>query len=175
MQTFLPYPDFTKSVVILDQRRLGKQRIENYQMLKALVTKVGGLHGGWARHPSSRMWKGYELALLAYQEATIHEWVTVRGYKDTCWEKSLAVFSPEQLAAYKAGDYEMPDWFGDLPLHRTHQASLVFKDPQLYQPLFPNVHGVIDYIWPGPTLEEAVAIQEAELLELQRLAPAPSV
>jgi hypothetical protein len=166
MQTFLPYADFDKSVQILDQKRLGKQRIENFQVLKALVAKQGGLHGGWARHPASRMWRDYELALLKYQEATINEWVTVRGHNDTCWQKSLDVFSPAQLEAYRAGNYETPPWIGDAALHRTHQASLVLKDPKLYQPLFPGVKGEIDYIWYGPSLEEAVKIQDAELKQL---------
>ena len=33
MQTFLPYPDFKKSLQTLDYRRLGKQRIEAYQII----------------------------------------------------------------------------------------------------------------------------------------------
>ena len=36
MQTFLPYPDFAKSAMCLDNKRLGKQRIECLQILKAL-------------------------------------------------------------------------------------------------------------------------------------------
>ena len=36
MQTFLPYPDFTQSAKTLDYRRLGKQRVEAWQILNAL-------------------------------------------------------------------------------------------------------------------------------------------
>lgn len=36
MQTFLPYPDFKKSLQALDYRRLGKQRVEAYQIIRFL-------------------------------------------------------------------------------------------------------------------------------------------
>ena len=37
MQTFLPYPDFVKSALVLDYRRLGKQRVEARQILDIIV------------------------------------------------------------------------------------------------------------------------------------------
>jgi hypothetical protein len=154
MQTFLPYADFAESVQSLDYRRLGKQRVETLQVLKALL-QGGGLHGGWARHPASRMWEGYELALLKYQEETCKEWVEGRGYKDTCWEKSQAFFTEEQLADYKAGNYEMPPWFGDPDFHNAHLSNLVRKAPEIYVPIFGDIDPTIPYIWPGRTLEDA--------------------
>lgn len=36
MQTFLPYPDFKKSASVLDNKRLGKQRLECLQILRTL-------------------------------------------------------------------------------------------------------------------------------------------
>lgn len=36
MQTFLPYPDFQESAAVLDQVRLGKQRVETFQIMQAL-------------------------------------------------------------------------------------------------------------------------------------------
>jgi len=36
VQTFLPYPDFKKSLQALDYRRLGKQRLEAYQIIRIL-------------------------------------------------------------------------------------------------------------------------------------------
>ena len=47
MQTFLPYPDFSESAAHLDRKRLGKQRAETVQVLRALT--VPGY--GWRRHP----------------------------------------------------------------------------------------------------------------------------
>lgn len=47
MQTFLPYPSFVESAKCLDRQRLGKQRVEVLQLLKALL--VPG--SGWGNHP----------------------------------------------------------------------------------------------------------------------------
>lgn len=154
MQTFLPYRDFTASVEVLDRQRLGKQRVETYQILKALK-QGGGLHGGWAKHPASRMWEGYELALLEYQEATCKEWVENRNYKDTCWLKSWELFTSEEQADYLAGNYDYPEWLGSTEFHSAHQSNLVRKAPEFYEPVFPGMDGNLPYIWPGRTLQEA--------------------
>lgn len=37
MQTFLPYADFAESASVLDQKRLGKQRVETLQIFQALT------------------------------------------------------------------------------------------------------------------------------------------
>ena len=37
MQTFLPYPDIQKSLESLDNKRLGKQRVESYQIISAIT------------------------------------------------------------------------------------------------------------------------------------------
>lgn len=43
MQTFLPYPSIIKSLRCLDNKRLGKQRVETLQILRALR----GITRGW--------------------------------------------------------------------------------------------------------------------------------
>ena len=62
MQTFLPYPDFARSARVLDRKRLGKQRVETLQVLRAAT--VPGY--GWYRHPATAMWAGHVPALVAY-------------------------------------------------------------------------------------------------------------
>lgn len=37
MQTFLPYPDFCGTALVLDRKRLGKQRVEALQVLRGLI------------------------------------------------------------------------------------------------------------------------------------------
>ena len=54
MQTFLPYADFERSARVLDAKRLGKQRVEVIQVVRALT--VPGY--AWAHHPAALMWKG---------------------------------------------------------------------------------------------------------------------
>jgi hypothetical protein len=39
-------------------------------------------------------------------------------------------------------------WFGDPALHRSHQSSLLRKDPDFYRPLFPDVPDDLPYVWP---------------------------
>ncbi len=79
MQTFLPYPDFTDSARALDLKRLGKQRVETIQVLRALT--VPGY--GWRRHPAAAMWAGYEEALVRYGLDICGVW-TADGRADTC-------------------------------------------------------------------------------------------
>ena len=52
MQTFLPYAGFADTAQVLDKRRLGKQRVEAIQVLRALT--VPGY--GWRHHPAATMW-----------------------------------------------------------------------------------------------------------------------
>ena len=66
MQTFLPYPDFKQSAACLDYRRLGKQRVEGVQILKAILGEKslnGKPYKGWLNHPATLMWKPYPDAL----------------------------------------------------------------------------------------------------------------
>src|SRR3712207_9220014 len=54
MQTFVPVADFEESARLLDSPRLGKQRVETLQILRALELP----DYGWASHPAVAMWRG---------------------------------------------------------------------------------------------------------------------
>ena len=86
MQTFLPYPSFAESARVLDRARLGKQRVETYQILRANA----GLTRGWVHHPAAVMWRGHSAALAEYGAAMCREWIE-RGYNDTLLDK-IALF-----------------------------------------------------------------------------------
>lgn len=150
MQTFLPYADFSDSAAVLDMKRLGKQRVENLQIMKSLTT-VGY---GWANHPATQQWDGFLMALLDYHLAVCDEWAAVRGYNDTCADKGIALVaqvSSSDLEAY-LGDpsyqLELPPWLGDESYHLSHQSNLIRKDPAHYEPLFPGVPSDLEYVWP---------------------------
>lgn len=136
MQTFLPYPDFAASAAVLDRQRLGKQRIEVMQVLRALR----GETKGWSNHPCTRMWRGHENALVAYGLAICAEW-TGRGYQDTCAAKIEALRVD--------GTEEPPAWIGDEEFHRSHQSKLVRKDPEYYRSHFPDVPDDLQDVWPN--------------------------
>src|SRR3569833_4507136 len=79
MQTFLPFADFEASARVLDAKRLGKQRVEAIQVLRALT--VPGY--GWRHHPAAAMWAGYEEALVRYGLDVCAAWCRL-GHADTC-------------------------------------------------------------------------------------------
>lgn len=159
MQTFLPYPGFRESALVLDRRRLGKQRVEALQVLRGLI--VPGY--GWRRHPAVRMWTGYEEALVRYGLEICRVW-RERGHQDSCAATlvaDLAVVRPglpvrDQPELARAG--ELPPWLGDDALHRSHRSALVRKEPAVYGKLFPGAPDDLPYVWPASDRDpEAVA------------------
>ncbi|MFC8981129.1 MSMEG_6728 family protein [Streptomyces sp. NPDC057411] len=149
MQTFLPYPGFADSAAVLDQRRLGKQRVEALQVFRGLT--VAGY--GWRRHPAVRMWAGYEEALVRYGLDICQVW-TAEGRADTCattmmtdylaWRPRGTIRVQSELAA----SGELPPWLGDPAFHRSHQSALLRKAPEFYRHHFPHVPDDLPYLWP---------------------------
>lgn len=142
MQTFLPLPDYQLSARVLDDKRLGKQRVEVLQILNVLHEIKNGV--GWRRHPAVRMWRGYEPQLCEYGLQVCEEWKS-RGFKDTCFEKIMY-----HLECATAGEFnlEYPPWFGDPEFHFAHQSSLIRKDPERYGHYFPETPNDLPCIWP---------------------------
>jgi hypothetical protein len=147
MQTFLPYAEFAASAAALDNRRLGKQRVETLQVMRALT--VPGY--GWQHHPVVAMWRGYRPALMAYQVAVCAEWAR-RGFADTCLQKTLDALAavPDDAHAFESGTYPFPPWLGRVELHRSHRSKLIFKEPETYRERFPSEVEGLDYVWPVP-------------------------
>ena len=145
MQTFLPDPDFERTAEVLDDRRLGKQRVEVLQILNAMHRTSGG----WINHPVTRMWRGYEPALVAYGIAVIDVWVR-NGRADTVRAKILPHLhgepfrTQEELAALEM----LPPWLGLEEIHRAYRSALVRKMPEHYGPLFADVEDDLPYVWP---------------------------
>src|SRR4051794_3311274 len=148
MQTFLPYADFERSARVLDRRRLGKQRVETIQVVRAL-TKPGY---GWANHPAVLMWRGFEEALGRYGFTCCEVWAEL-GFGDTCAvtigaDLRTAGVATVRTQAELAAAGSLPPWLGDEALHRSHRSALVRKDPDHYRPLFPDVPDDLPYVWP---------------------------
>jgi hypothetical protein len=132
MQVFLPYPNFTQSVRTLHHSHLGNQRNETYIIMKSLFTGKG-----WPHHPATKMWEGYEWALLHYQKATVEEWAR-RGYApDTVFAKTFRLYY-----AHRGGRRDIrnvvPPWLGDEEIHESHRSTLVTKNYKHYAPQFPD-------------------------------------
>jgi hypothetical protein len=146
MQTFLPVADFDQSARLLDSPRLGKQRVEALQVLRALELP----DYGWASHPVVTMWRGRTAGLVVYGLAMVRAW-RERGFADST-EALIAEFAPDaatmsQAEAAAAG--LLPSWVGNDELHRSHRSNLLAKEPAFYRPLFPGDPDDLPYIWPG--------------------------
>lgn len=138
MMTFVTSSSLIECAKSLDYKRLGKQRVEAYQILRTLK----GHSHGWKNHPAVKMWEGHTDALALYMNAMIEEWVS-RGYKNTMKIEDVPTDSP------------FPWWFTWKPLQESHRASLKRKAPSEYthfevDTVFMN-HG---YIWPHALKEK---------------------
>ncbi|MDA0632193.1 MSMEG_6728 family protein [Nonomuraea sp. MCN248] len=149
MQTFLPYPDFARTAAVLDPLRLGKQRVEALQILRALT--VPGY--GWRHHPAVKMWAGFEEALVRYGLEICRQWCSM-GRADTCagtLTQELAEHRGSPVARTQrelAEADELPPWLGDEALHRSHRSALLRKDPAFYRPIFGAEPDDLAYVWP---------------------------
>lgn len=141
MQTFLPYADFVASAAVLDDRRLGKQRVETFQILRALTFPAYA----WKNHSAVRMWRGFVPALVAYGLAACAAW-TGRGFADTVAD-SLIEFNggvrPDVTRLRVRGP-----GLGLAALHVSHRSALVRKEPEHYRRFFPDVPDDLPYLWP---------------------------
>lgn len=170
MQTWLPYPDYTASAKVLDNKRLGKQRVETLQIFQALscrrlqaTTTVTGPRGGtkrfdlpesdwviqntsvgWVNHPATKMWAGAFVALLDYQTAMCNEW-TERGHEDTCLRKTEFLFT--DIVDWTSTD-GTPKWRGNEEFHAAHRSNLLRKDPAWYGKWGWEEPDNLEYVWP---------------------------
>lgn len=177
MQTFLPYPDFARSAACLDRQRLGKQRLEAFQILQTncrgpyiymcpdcqvrvplstLKCKICGMpektlkqrKRPWYNHPATIMWRGHEQYLVDYIYFICKEWSS-RGYKDQILEDVEDFAARYYSIIYTK--FSLIPWLGRSEFHLTHQSNLIRKNPTHYRPIFgPEVPDNLPYIWPDP-------------------------
>ena len=164
MQTFVPFQDTYQTARVLDQKRLGKQRVETLQIfLGVLRINLDGspkLGRTWGDHTVGKMWKDNLHGLLIYQDIIVSEW-RERGFKDTCWVKSKVAMhrsgvldpdidpeSTDMLPKWVRDEYEMPVWWGREDVHSSHRAALLFKAPEFYEQYGWTEEPVYNYVWP---------------------------
>lgn len=145
MQTFMPYASFFGVAACLDYKRLGKQRVECKQILRALGVQVGDVPlpekpSGWANHPAVRMWRGHEYTLCEYAIWICDEWIK-RGYQDNLMRQ----FQDARTTVVPSLD---PDWMYGEELTLSHRSNLIRKLPEHYGPMWPDVPDDLPYVWP---------------------------
>ena len=130
MQTFLPYGDFEASAQTLDNKRLNKQILEGYQILKVL--SGASPSGAWRNHPAVLMWERSERELRRYIGHMIYE-ADWRGIKT---DKNLHNLRVLEREYGKDWGNEVPFWQeSDVMLQcimTTHRVNLFKKDPMYY-------------------------------------------
>jgi len=134
MQTFLPSSNFSESMRVLDNSRLGNQVYREGMTL---------LRGGWPNHPASKMWRGYEAALVQYLMTGVKELFN-RGkdYSSRPWAIELESMQ---------GDVVLPPWLGNKEFHDSHKSNLLRKDPIWYGQWDWDVPDNLEYVWPEPS------------------------
>lgn len=140
MQTFLPFASYVASARALDDRRLGKQRVETLQILNSLIDG-----GGWINHPAVKMWKGYEPSLAYYGLVVCTVWKK-RGFNDTCFSK---IKRKIHMPTFDLAAADKPPWIGYMPFHISHQSNLIRKNPEFYAPKFKGIADNLPYYWPS--------------------------
>jgi len=142
VNTFVPCDDVEKCARELDWRRLGKQRVEAYQIWRALK----GYTRGWRNHPAARAWEGHECALAVYCNAMIREWIN-RGYRNRM------EFLPHGESP------EFPWWWGWMPVHMSHRAALNRKLSSYYK-YEVGEYADWGYVWPSEVSPELRCIPD---------------
>jgi hypothetical protein len=138
MQTFMQHQSYKLVAQELDDKRLGKQRVEAYQIVKALRGDYAD-SGAWENHPATVMWRGYEHQLGWYGFYICEEWIK-RGHKDSLIQHFIKLIESSPSTS-------LPWWVTNSILNLTHQSNLKRKDSKHYQYNIPND---MPYIWPLP-------------------------
>lgn len=160
INTFLPYSDFQKSAQCLDYRRLGKQRVEAWQIYQTLkkrgyqsclcgCNEVFNGHcvgcnskikkTAWYNHPIVKMWSGFENSLLRYGMAICEEWKS-RNYNDNMLDKFISVYNISK-------DIKTPKWLGNKKFHSAMRSNLLRKDKNYYSKFGWKEKNNLPYYW----------------------------
>ena len=133
MQTFLPYANFEKTAQCLDYKRLGKQRVEAWQIYQIVSGKR--TKGGWINHPAVTMWRGFPNLLAYYYNDILDEWVK-RGYRNNM----EYIICPPSVTE--------PFWLGDKDFHSSHRSNLLRKYSEYYSQFDWSEDDSQEYFWP---------------------------
>lgn len=126
MQTFLPYKDFRKALETLDDKRLGKQRVEAKQVIDSILLrpkKDGSKRKGYLNHSINNLWRDYIPALQLYYNLSLELWAE-RGFQNI-------ILKPESVD----GEVVMPPWLTDEFCDK-HKQLLLEKKPDFYKDKF---------------------------------------
>ena len=145
MQTFLPYADFKKCADVLDNKRLNKQHVECFQIIKTLETNSKS----WRQHPITRMWENNIDALKEYANCI----------KIECLNRN---FKSEKIPFYTLpNEIIYPKWLGWKLVHISHQSNLMRKNASYYSQFGWKEYDITGYYWAvTPKTKQAQKVNE---------------
>jgi hypothetical protein len=145
MQTFLIASSFEETARVLDRQRLGKQRVEAYQIITANIKYREGSKSSWQNHPAVKMWRGYEKGLALYGRTMCVEWKK-RNYKDALEDFFVEIYSQSLQPN------PLPDWLCDPVISEkvfaSHRSNLLRKNPEHYSQFGWKEPSDLPYHWP---------------------------
>lgn len=147
VNTFIISEYLPDTFTILDNKRLGKQRLEAKQIINILEKIDNGedvLKIGFASHPATKMWIGYTDALKIYYNLCVTAWIN-RGFKNT-----MPLYQINHNVNY-------PKFLSFLPLINSHKAALIRKDPIFYKHLKTEdiePYMKLGYLWPNTSNDD---------------------
>lgn len=159
MQTFLPHPSKRESLDALDNKRLNKQILECYQILKVLSKQSPS--NAWRNHPAVLMWEGAENELWRYAMTAV-KLADMRGIKTENNLANLKALAKTSVLSWGDND---PAWVKSPTVikrvNTTHQANLYRKDPIYYAHYANSVNSeynkpccsTCQYYWPTHPLK----------------------
>ena len=154
MQTFLPHPSKRESLDALDNKRLNKQILECYQILKVLSKQSPS--NAWRNHPAVLMWEGAENELWRYAMTAV-KLADMRGIKTENNLANLKALAKTSVLSWGDND---PAWVKSpiviKRVNATHKANLYRKDPIFYAEFASSVNDPYNkpccdkcqYYWP---------------------------
>lgn len=148
MQTFMPSRIFTRSIAVLDDRRLNKQIIEAYQIWSGRVPN--------ANHPACLMWDGYSDALLLYIKLLLTEYAVRKNKWHSIYDNIKGPINSILLS--EGYNIVLPKWTNNELFHISHRVNLLRKDYKYYEfsfsalsipmPSYPISEYPTGYYWP---------------------------
>lgn len=119
---FIPLSDPKEIAKVLDDKRLGKQRVEAKQIITILSGEAKSK--AWSNHPAVRMWTGYLDELKYYYDCMVIEWMK-RGYVN-----NMPIFDTTKSSK------KMPWFMYCKPVLLSYQANLLRKNYDHYHKYF---------------------------------------
>lgn len=149
---FHPHLTAEDSLACLDDRRLGKQRLEALQIIRLLDSSVT-VTRGFSRHPAVLSYRGYVPYLKLYYNACLEEWCR-RGKKNTMAPLPVECEAPNGVV--------VPWFIPCVPRLMADRAALLRKDPVWYGRQFaslniPEYYHSLGYCWISKLTEDQAA------------------